>query len=87
MNVFQSQIVGYDINVSKTFMMVILIIEDSMRKVLEGIVLVLMCPLVLKIIVYSQKEKFNKRHREDLMISNTHVRRSATNLNCVRVLK
>jgi hypothetical protein len=43
MNVFQSQIVGYDINVSKTFMMVILTIEDIMGKVLEGIVLALMC--------------------------------------------
>jgi hypothetical protein len=41
--VFQSQIVGYDINVSKTFMMVILTIEDGMGKVLEGIVLALMC--------------------------------------------
>jgi hypothetical protein len=43
MNVFQSQIVVYDINVSKTFMMVILTIEDIMGKVLEGIVLALMC--------------------------------------------
>jgi hypothetical protein len=43
MNVFQSLIVGYDINVSKTFMMVILTIEDSMGKVLVGIVLALMC--------------------------------------------
>jgi hypothetical protein len=43
MNVFQSQIVGYDINVSNTFMMVILTIEDSMGKMLDGIVLALMC--------------------------------------------
>jgi hypothetical protein len=43
MNVFQYQIVGYDINVSKTLMMAILTIEDSMGKVLEGIVLALMC--------------------------------------------
>jgi hypothetical protein len=43
MNVFQSLIVGYNINVSKTFMMVILTIEDNMGKVLEGIVLALMC--------------------------------------------
>jgi hypothetical protein len=43
MNVFQSQIVEYDINISKTFMMAIFTIEDSMGKVLEGIVLALMC--------------------------------------------
>jgi hypothetical protein len=43
MNVFQYLIVGYNINVSKTFMMVILTIEDNMGKVLEGIVLALMC--------------------------------------------
>jgi hypothetical protein len=43
MNVFQYQIVVYNINVSKTFMMVILTIEDNKGKVLEGIVLALMC--------------------------------------------
>jgi hypothetical protein len=43
MNVFQSQIMGYDINVSKAFIMVILTIEDNMGKVLEGIILALMC--------------------------------------------
>jgi hypothetical protein len=35
--------VWYDINVSKTFMMAILTIEYNMGKVLEGIVLALMC--------------------------------------------
>jgi hypothetical protein len=43
MNVFHYQIMGYDINVSKAFIMVILTIEDNMGKVLEGIILALMC--------------------------------------------